>query len=492
VASPFLTLPADAHIASNDLAFALLDPHPLAPGHTLVVPRRPVAAWAEATPAEQSAIFALVDLVKHRLDAQSPAPAGYHVAFSMDGATPPHAAHLHVHVVPRYAVHSPRAVAAPIAAPAVTAAPEGPPTADPGFVEKLLTLLDQSQFTATYKFAVLLGLLDLCMEHATERGFAPGSVTTRQLADKVVALYWPQTAPWSTGAASATLLSQSAGSPRGARILSQIVGFRTSHAPEPSATLLRAIAAAPVAYEALVREVEWTLVTMPLPRLQLLPGHEEDRFLYEIAWSLGAPVSPSAFRAGRFDNVIRFVGGASEQLIALATVIRPLVQRRWAAKVARLNHTVVVDARLEDFLFGAPRIPLAAVRDPLVELHNGRCFYCDDKLAARVDVDHFIAWSRHPENAIENLVPAHPTCNSSKSDHLAGAVHLRHWAERLRAHGADLGSIAQRATWDHDPGRVLAVARVLYLRLPDTVRLWHSRDAFEVARRPALRDALTG
>ena len=33
------------------------------------------------------------------------------------------------------------------------------------FAEKVLALLDQGSFTATYKYAVLLGLMDLCMEH---------------------------------------------------------------------------------------------------------------------------------------------------------------------------------------------------------------------------------------------------------------------------------------------------------------------------------------
>jgi len=32
------------------------------------------------------------------------------------------------------------------------------------FAEKVLALLDQGTFTATYKYAVLLGLMDLCME----------------------------------------------------------------------------------------------------------------------------------------------------------------------------------------------------------------------------------------------------------------------------------------------------------------------------------------
>ena len=32
------------------------------------------------------------------------------------------------------------------------------------FAERVLTLLDDGSFTATYKYAVLLGLTDLCLE----------------------------------------------------------------------------------------------------------------------------------------------------------------------------------------------------------------------------------------------------------------------------------------------------------------------------------------
>lgn len=32
------------------------------------------------------------------------------------------------------------------------------------FATRLLALLDEGQFTATYKYAVLLGLMDLCFE----------------------------------------------------------------------------------------------------------------------------------------------------------------------------------------------------------------------------------------------------------------------------------------------------------------------------------------
>ena len=48
----------------------------------------------------------------------------------------------------------------------------------------------------TYKYAVLLALIDVCLEHTQNSGAPPEMVTTRQLADKVVELYWPHSVPF--------------------------------------------------------------------------------------------------------------------------------------------------------------------------------------------------------------------------------------------------------------------------------------------------------
>ena len=67
------------------------------------------------------------------------------------------------------------------------------------FAEKLLLMLDEGRFSSTYKYAVILGLLDLCLEHTDAKGAAPSSVTTVQLADKVLELYWPHAVPFAFG-----------------------------------------------------------------------------------------------------------------------------------------------------------------------------------------------------------------------------------------------------------------------------------------------------
>ena len=74
---PFCTLPGERVIAESSLALALRDGYPVSPGHTLVIPRRHVASWFDATAEERAAILALLDEVRAALDRElTPAPAG--------------------------------------------------------------------------------------------------------------------------------------------------------------------------------------------------------------------------------------------------------------------------------------------------------------------------------------------------------------------------------------------------------------------------------
>ncbi|WP_420369940.1 HIT family protein [Curtobacterium sp. L1-20] len=71
----------EERIAENDLVFAIRDAHPVSPGHALVIPKRVVASWFDATTDEVAAMTELVAVVKHQLD-ESHGPAGYNVGFN--------------------------------------------------------------------------------------------------------------------------------------------------------------------------------------------------------------------------------------------------------------------------------------------------------------------------------------------------------------------------------------------------------------------------
>src|SRR5260370_26592875 len=99
--SPFIAVPASEWLASNHSAFAIADGFRVSPGHALVVPRRVIATWWEATDDERADILALVDEVKRQLDAELQ-PDGYNVGFNAGAAAGQTVGHLHIHVIPRY------------------------------------------------------------------------------------------------------------------------------------------------------------------------------------------------------------------------------------------------------------------------------------------------------------------------------------------------------------------------------------------------------
>lgn len=101
--SPFLERPSTEWVASNSLAFAIRDAFPVSPGHTLVIPRRLVGSWFDATADERTALIDLVDEVRRRLDASGLPPQGYNIGVNVGEAAGQTVAHLHVHVIPRYA-----------------------------------------------------------------------------------------------------------------------------------------------------------------------------------------------------------------------------------------------------------------------------------------------------------------------------------------------------------------------------------------------------
>jgi len=101
--SPFLRLPESAWLCSNELAFAVFDGFPVSAGHALVITKRVVETWFNASPDEQRAVMELVNRTKEILDARlKPPPDGYNVGFNAGRSAGQTVPHLHVHVIPRY------------------------------------------------------------------------------------------------------------------------------------------------------------------------------------------------------------------------------------------------------------------------------------------------------------------------------------------------------------------------------------------------------
>lgn len=98
--SPFLGVPANEWVAQNRSGFAIRDAFPVSEGHMLVVPRRLIGTWWEASPDERADLLRLVEVVKAQLD-ELYAPDGYNIGFNSGEAAGQTISHFHLHVIPR-------------------------------------------------------------------------------------------------------------------------------------------------------------------------------------------------------------------------------------------------------------------------------------------------------------------------------------------------------------------------------------------------------
>jgi diadenosine tetraphosphate (Ap4A) HIT family hydrolase len=99
--SVFEQIPRDEWIAENALVFAIRDAHPVSPGHALVIPKRMVASWFDATADEVAAMAELVVVLKHQLD-ESHGPTGYNIGFNDGVSAGQTVFHAHMHLIPRF------------------------------------------------------------------------------------------------------------------------------------------------------------------------------------------------------------------------------------------------------------------------------------------------------------------------------------------------------------------------------------------------------
>ena len=330
----------------------------------------------------------------------------------------------------------------------------------------------------TYKYALLLALLDASLDGTDAAGDPPDRVEVDRLAEHVLTMYWPHSDPYpGTG----DVLRQSGTGQ--AEVLTQIRRFRQA---DPSARSTLPAARYAPGYDRLVRTTAWKLAEMPLPRLQRV-GNVADPFLYSIGWD--EAITRRSFDGPGFDRAVYLRPTVARELVRLAPLVRPLVERLWAARITVYNR--LPEGRLDEFLFRRARLDAVRLRLALFELQDGRCFYTDRPLRpADADVDHFIPWSRSPINAVENLVVTDRRVNNNKRDHLAAADHVGRWRVRNRVHCDDLARVAAANRWESAPTPTVGVARALYFALDVTNLLWAAPDTFVPTDVDCLRTVL--
>ena len=320
-----------------------------------------------------------------------------------------------------------------------------PPTAEEQlrFLSDFPTLLDEGQFTATYKFALRVALADLAVEMGDDSG-APLTIPIRKIAEKFVHYYWRQAAPWTPAGrpARAGVLEQNAG--KQAEVITKLLAVRERVSP-----YVVDVRRDPKAWSALLSRVERTVKVMPLWKLQRLPGRVHD-FLYSHAEAGGTiELHPGvAFNLRRFHPLVSGVARA-----------------RWADFVRGLkkNQPLLGQAvDLHTFLFGGERASLGDYAGLLRELQGGACFYCRRKIAGRSAVDHFVPWARYPVDLGHNFVLADPGCNGRKADFLAGVAHLERWVRRNDDHREELSRRFSGLHAPHDLEASMQIAAWAY------------------------------
>ena len=85
----------------NEFAVAIRDEFPVSLGHMLIITKRHIASFFEATTSERLAMFDLMDKAKSTIDAEFQ-PAAYNVGINDGTAAGQTVPHLHIHLIPRY------------------------------------------------------------------------------------------------------------------------------------------------------------------------------------------------------------------------------------------------------------------------------------------------------------------------------------------------------------------------------------------------------
>lgn len=314
-----------------------------------------------------------------------------------------------------------------------------PPTAEQqiAFLHNLQRIFEEGDFSATYKFALLMALAEIAVEAGNDSGAAL-TVSLYSIGEKFVELYWRQAAPYSTVAGTGGVLWQNRGAQ--AAVVRHVNSLRSLSQGNIS------MARRCDEWRPTVRAIAGIIRVMPLQHLQVVAG-DQRQFLYEYPPAKGNEVE---LKPGVVYNLRTFQG-----------FIQQMARSAWVDHVRSNGRNDPILGKtddLEGFMFGTPRADLSPVADLLVGIQSKRCFYCETSLSGAGVVDHFIPWSRYPRDTAHNFVLAHAGCNGDKRELLAARRHLEHWTIRNDRYKEDIGGPLSSSGFidDLDASRMIA------------------------------------
>jgi 5-methylcytosine-specific restriction endonuclease McrA len=298
------------------------------------------------------------------------------------------------------------------------------------FLNKIQRLFAEGDFTASYKYALLIAIADITVESGRDDD-QPLTIPHRRLGEKFVELYWQQAAPFRDGG----VLIQNNGVQ--AAVISNIAQFRS----QTQASTVNAARSA-VGFKSLLTKVTRIVVDKPVFHIQNLGGIR-DQFLFESG-----------------SDSINLLPGVTYCLRRFQPLVQQLARSHWVDHIKRNKQNIALlgqDNDLESFLFETSRQSLFIVQTGLRKI-SSNCFYCGSSVSD-ADVDHFIPHSLYPRELAHNFVLAHPSCNRSKSDTLAAKAHLHRWLEFVQSNADNLAQIGNEAGIMADQDSMDSVAR---------------------------------
>jgi superfamily II DNA or RNA helicase/diadenosine tetraphosphate (Ap4A) HIT family hydrolase len=104
---PFCMIDPQRVFYAGDVVIGIWDAHPVSDGHVLLLPKRHVASWFEATVQERTELaeataVAREAILKRNISENLPVPDGFNIGVNVGESAGQTVLHLHVHVIPRY------------------------------------------------------------------------------------------------------------------------------------------------------------------------------------------------------------------------------------------------------------------------------------------------------------------------------------------------------------------------------------------------------
>lgn len=340
------------------------------------------------------------------------------------------------------------------------------------FLYNIQRLFAQGRFTASYKYALLQSIADLCVMHGDDSGDSL-EIKLDDIAEQFIHLYWQQCRPFYPHQTSQGFILRQNTSGQAAVVTHILTSQRELHL---SAFKLKYDY--PKDWVRLKRNVRTVVSRQPLWKLQVV-SNDTNEFLYDD------------FTDTSHDS-IRLKSGVAYCFRAFHSILTDMTRGAWLRFVQTTNTQSLGNSTdLGEFLFNWQRIPLDKFKLILRDHQETRCFYCHKMVKSKGEVDHFIPFSQSPTHLGHNYVFTHKSCNLDKFDFLAAHQHLHEWAQRNLHYGDELTDLFNEQNLPNNLPVTRNITNWAYCQAESTkAELWLRKRRVMETIQPSWREVL--